>query len=319
MYRGRYSSLIRREATRSADEVGGGMATATEWLNGYWYWNQEYTARNQEYFILSKEFQNLFENFIEKYREENEEMSNVEVWSISVEYDINIVKEVELKNTIVKARILYNKLKKFKVLFLCGYETIVLDPTDSLVIIKNLIDKNEPYSKIKIILEDSYSGGLRFITAGAVESWRLERDSILKLNINIGYDKEIIINEVKQLVEYNKDPSKSIKGLMNSWEEFENLCKWQRAQIEGKGLVSYDPLGDASRAFGLWLYDYVQKRGGRDAPRGTQAAAIRELKRSFYEEVTILGKADCSDRQISYWFERTRACVEAAEVLGFGS
>lgn len=78
-------------------------------------------------------------------------------------------------------------------------------------------------------------------------------------------------------------------------------------EFEGRSGVAYEPVSDPSRAIGLWLFDYIEENNC------SQREAARLIGEQKFMRRLVGGKSDEDAWRRMY--RRTKACVEAAEVL----
>lgn len=78
-------------------------------------------------------------------------------------------------------------------------------------------------------------------------------------------------------------------------------------ELEGRAGVAYEPVSDPSRAIGIWLFDYIEKTECK------QREAARLIGEQKFMKRLVGGRSDEDAWRRMY--RRTKACVEAAEVL----
>lgn len=83
-----------------------------------------------------------------------------------------------------------------------------------------------------------------------------------------------------------------------------------------KNPTSSFKVDDTPRAVGLWIWDYLTNKHGRESlPRGALTEAVKELKNRF--NIKTIGYADSSPKVLEDKYRGTCQCIEACEVIPF--
>lgn len=78
-------------------------------------------------------------------------------------------------------------------------------------------------------------------------------------------------------------------------------------ELEGRAGVAYEPVSDPSRAIGIWIFDYIEKT------ECSQREAARVIGEQTFMKRLVGDRTD--EEAWRRMYRRTKACVEAADVL----
>lgn len=304
-----------------------------KWLYHYWYWKTQYTMRNTGYLDLYLYTSHLRREYFDGRDCDKGELTEDEYtkWYLltKMNEDIDQSLSKEKSSILLKAReVVRHKIRDYKV---WGMVRINQD-----YIIDEMCKGHELVDIIEALIP-AYNNPTS-MCAGAILLCNIDKhNETITFKVRYQSDITAIISEVEKFTAFAKQQSRhhisknvvktaydgedykitaSLRGYIPANESGSNddrftIEKSKRAReiLEKNASIKYETRGDISRIIGLWIWDYIQENGG------TQANARRTLETFKSEQLKKLGKFEVSDRQFDRWVSRTKACIEAAEVL----
>lgn len=179
------------------------------------------------------------------------------------------------------------------------------DPRDSFA---SLWDSSAILSEV----EQGTVPGRKFIdryTYKSVSQVETKSDNNILVNIDLSAGSDVILAELEMLIAGHKKREPKVEEDILAWQKpLEKIYK-----SCSKLLINN---GHASRATGLWLWDYIlDNYGGGTPPRGAITKAVNELKARF--NLSKIGYADSNQKVLEDKYRGTCKCIEACEVLPF--
>lgn len=155
-----------------------------------------------------------------------------------------------------------------------------------------------PFQTSRTLLDDTtISGGLFDIRIGQ------EFHGMRSVAINFSLPIKTIVSEIEAIYELVHGSTgfatnAAIKTIIHSREGVTNF--------KGRSRDVGPAIG---RVLGLWLWEYM------DHHKCTQAVAIRALAET--ENLELLGMENLEDTDLRFYLRRTKACIDAGQVLSF--
>jgi len=283
-----------------------------DWLNGYWFWRKEYTARNEKYQDISSKLDGLCHKFSDSIPEHKDGCYFQEIWPGIIEggkkellYYKNTLTEGQM-NFAVESQGLINDIKHHFDISPWLYPT---DPSELI----DLLCSGKPTWDDALLNSCNMPPWEFDVGKYIIDFSGKSKTGDLTLKINVNSPLDIMLNQIKKLIIVCREGD-----IQNYSPENEGEIKKTFSSREG---VSYDRTKDASRAVGLWLFDYGQQNGFGQKGGCTRANAAQAFIEFFPQDVRDRlgcgGQSLDIARPLTRWMEKTQKCVEAAEVLKF--
>lgn len=296
------------------------MKNKANYLSDYWFWRGEYTSRNMDYMEVAFDLENAWNTFTssDEYPQNDSNLACY-IWE---KFDCIVSSDVPIDEcdwagpVACSAGILGRTARKLiETKFPAGGS-----PANANCILTMLATgrpvRDAVACRLNPVIFDS-SELWEEMGSGKVRLAKFGGDlSTLDLSFDLNLETEVLIANARRFIEWAKDytvhckfgetPSKRFQQSPESYgRSVEELYRCTR---KGK---SYQTRSDASRAIGLWLWDYMQENNG------TAKTAILAIKEHFGTEVKTLGFATTEENVYRSWLRRTKECIDACDVLAF--
>lgn len=289
------------------------------WLAGYHYFKQQYVARNDKYIPLGEIFYDLEQKYNDLPERPPTKFSAI-AFDAMEHFNQGTTKESlvrrlckveeateEAADIALRAGMILSEIDKI------GGETWTGFGDNPSAMLEDIVNGDDIYWRIEHLYHGYKrgDGSVRF-PVGIMEKIRFtgrdkNRKAFCTIDLNAPLWEQF--NDILKMLTIitchgNQDSENNLNALDNASYELEYK------RIISNAKVSYDRVGDKSRAIGLWLWDKVHDLGHR---HGAKIEAIKELEQLPFFENLGLGY----DPDYYHFLRRTEACIEAAEVLAF--
>lgn len=156
---------------------------------------------------------------------------------------------------------------------------------------KQVYTSSYPFQSKRMLIEDDKNLSTGLFNTRIGNDFGGKRKVLIDFSLPI----ETILSEVRAIYEQ-----------LNSSGSKELYCAIRKNVRSKSGVTT---ISDAPRAIGLWLWDYIHANSCK------QNAAIRELGETGH--LRLLNMENLEDTDLRFFLRRTKACIEAREVLSF--
>lgn len=296
------------------------MEDKAGYLSDYWFWRGEYTSRNIGYIQAEKALQNAWEQFInsDEFPQDDKEKEC---------YILEEFGALIMSDTLIDEFVWAGPVARTTGADGCAAR-ILMDtkypaggsPANSDCVI-NIIYAGEPVRNA-ITCRTNFNADItnelwEWMGIGKVRLAKMDNHlEKVDLSFDLSMETEVLIAEARRFIEWAKDYTahrgrgESLSGKFEQSPE-SRARSVKEVYFNTRAQKSYQTRSDASRAIGLWLWDYMQEHSG------TAKAAILAIRKRYGKEINAFGFATTEENVFRGWLRRTKACIDACEVLAF--
>lgn len=296
------------------------MENKIGYLSDYWFWRGEYTSRNQEYVNAVLALEDAWGLFTgsDEYPQDDKHLACY-LWE-KFDHLINSdepIDQCDWGGPVTRAAGMEGRaaLRLLNAKFPAGGS-----PANADCIIKMLAAGKPIREAISCRPGKSIYGPKELWEMMGIGTVRLAKVSedfaTVDLSFDLNTETEVLVAEARRFVEWAKDYRNHLGRGESPKRVFTLSPKAYARSVAGvypstRAEKSYQTRSDASRAIGLWLWDYKQEYAG------TAKAAILAIKKKYEPEISALGFAATEENVFRAWLRKTDACITACEVLAF--